>query len=118
MAVEVRGGSVAAKIVLWAVVLFWIGRNGSYVGRNTCVGTAGAHEASRKAQRNMVEVDLFQDMGAILPVDNCRSLFLPQRHSSTEVIQKKYMFFSVLLCLCGKPKSAAGRINKPIRVNL
>ena len=24
------------------------------------------------------------------------------------------MFFSVLLCLCGKLKSAAGRINKPI----
>ena len=72
VAVEVRGEFVAAEVVFWAVVLFWIGKNGSYVGRITCAGVAGAHEASRRAKRKMVEVDLFKDMGAILPVDNCK----------------------------------------------
>jgi hypothetical protein len=44
-----------------------------------------------------------------------RKCLLPQRHRNTEIIQKKYMFFSVLLW---QTKSAAGRINKRIHENL
>ncbi len=76
MAVGARGELVAANDVGCPVVVdvvpFWIGKKGSYVGKKTCVGEAGAHEASRVAERNKAERNLFKDMGAILPVDNCK----------------------------------------------
>jgi hypothetical protein len=50
--------------------LFCSGKKGSYVGKITCVGAEGVQDASRIAERNMVEMSFFKDMDAILPVDN------------------------------------------------
>lgn len=59
-----------AATTLGCPVASCIGKNGSYVGKTTEVGAAGAQEENRRDKKKADTRILFKDMDAILPVEN------------------------------------------------